>query len=70
MGVGRRGLVEADGALLLKAISPMGRRALGLVLGLTRKPLDSTATTAGRLYEYSRHLQRSQSHKYRDRRAR
>ena len=47
MGVGRRGLVEADGALLLKATSPMGKRALGLVLGLTRKPLDSTATTAG-----------------------
>lgn len=46
-GVGRRGLVEADGALLLKATSPMERRALGLVLGLTRKPWDSTATTAG-----------------------
>jgi len=41
-GVGRRGLVEADGALLLKATSPMGRRVGTGAVGLTRNPWAAT----------------------------
>lgn len=54
---------KADGALLLKATSPMRKARWDWCCGLDPEPLDSTATTAGlkliRLRGYSKHLQRS-----------
>lgn len=56
VGVGRTGLVEADGALLLKATSPMEGALVGTGAGLEPVPLDSTSPKLVRLYEYSKQV--------------